>query len=53
VLSIFPILRDWDERLWPNEAQLAARVERRTESMQLRELTLNLQSRDVHPFLAP
>ena len=22
-LSIFPILRDWDERLWPNEAQLA------------------------------
>ena len=24
VLSIFPILRDWDERLWPNEAQLAS-----------------------------
>ena len=23
VLSMFPILRDWDERLWPNEAQLA------------------------------
>src|SRR5262249_4380823 len=21
VLSMFPILRDWDERLWPNEAQ--------------------------------
>ncbi len=53
VLSIFPILRDWDERLWPNETQLAARVERRNESAQLRELALNLQSRDVHPFLAP
>ena len=52
-LSIFPILRDWDERLWPNEAQLAARVERRSESAQLRELALDLQSHDVHPFLAP
>jgi hypothetical protein len=52
-LSIFPILRDWDERLWPNETQLAARVERRSESAQLRELALDLQSHDVHPFLAP
>jgi hypothetical protein len=52
-LSIFPMLRDWDERLWPNETQLAARVERRSESAQLRELALDLQSYDVHPFLAP
>jgi hypothetical protein len=52
VLSIFPILRDWDERLWPNETQLAARVELRNESAQLRELALSLQSYDVHPFLA-
>lgn len=52
-LSIFPILGDWDERLWPNETQLAARLERRNESAQLRELALSLQSRDVHPFLAP
>ncbi|HJW38093.1 MAG TPA: hypothetical protein VJ420_05720 [Candidatus Udaeobacter sp.] len=53
VLSIFPILRDWDERLWPNETQLAARVERRNESAQLREMALSLQSSEVHPFLAP
>jgi hypothetical protein len=53
VLSIVPILRDWDERLWPNETQLAARVELRNESSQLRELALSLRSRDVHPFLAP
>jgi hypothetical protein len=53
VLSIFPILRDSDERLWPNETQLAARVELRNESSQLRELALSLRSRDVHPFLAP
>jgi len=53
VLSIFPILRDWDERLWQNETQLAARVERRNESAQLHELALDLRSPDVHPFLAP
>src|SRR5881394_2156681 len=50
---MFPIFRDWDERLWPNETQLAARVERRNESAQLRDLALHLWSRDVHPFLAP
>ena len=52
-LSIFPILGDWDERLWQNETQLAARLERRNESAQLRELALSLQSRDVDSFLAP
>jgi len=53
VLSIFPILRDWDEKLWPNETQLATRVEQRNESMQIRDLALSLQSSDVRPFLAP
>ena len=53
VLSMFPILRDWDERLWPNEAQLAGRVERRIESAQIRDLALSLRSAEVHPFLAP
>jgi hypothetical protein len=53
VLSIFPILRDWDERLWPNEAQLAPRMERRIESAQIRDLSLSLRSPEAHPFLAP
>ena len=53
ILSIFPILRDWDERLWPNEAQLANRVERRIESAQIRHLSHSLRSPEVHPFLAP
>ena len=53
VLSIAPILRDWDERLWPNEMQLARRVEQRNESAQIRDLALNLQSSDTRPFLAP
>ena len=53
VLSIFPILRDWDERLWPNETQLAKRIEKRIESVQIRDLALSLRSPAVHPFLAP
>jgi hypothetical protein len=52
-LSIFPILRDWDERLWPNEAQLADRVAQRNESAQLRDMALTLRSSENHPFLAP
>jgi hypothetical protein len=52
-LSLFPILRDWDERLWPTEAQLADRVERRIESAQIRDLALSLRSAEVHPFVAP
>jgi hypothetical protein len=53
ILSIFPILGDWDQKLWPNEEQLASRVEKRIESAQIRELALGLRSSDVHPFLAP
>jgi len=53
VLSMFPILRDWDQRLWPNETQLAKRMEKRIESAQIRDLALSLRSPDVHPFLAP
>jgi hypothetical protein len=53
VLSMFPILRDWDERLWPNEGQLAGQIERRIESVQIRDLALSLRSPEVHPFLAP
>jgi hypothetical protein len=53
VMSIFPILRDWDARLWPNEAEYARRIEQRNESVQLRDLALNLQSSEMRPFLAP
>jgi hypothetical protein len=52
-LSIFPILHDWDERLWPNEAQLADRVAQRDESAQLRDMALSLRSSENQPFLAP
>ena len=52
-LSIFPMLRDWDEKLWPNEAQLADRMAQHNESAQLHELALSLRSSENHPFLAP
>jgi hypothetical protein len=53
VLSMFPILRDWDQRLWPNEAQIAGRMEWRSESAQIHDLALSLRSPQVRPFLAP
>src|SRR6266496_893191 len=53
VLSIYPILHDWDERLWPNETQLARRAEQRNESAQVRNLALSLQSSQIRPFVAP
>jgi hypothetical protein len=53
LLSILPVLRDWDERLWPNEPQLARGVEQRSESVQLRDLALSLRSTEIRPFLAP
>jgi hypothetical protein len=52
-LSIFPVLRDWDETLWPNETQLASHLEKRFESAQIREVALTLASSELQPFLAP
>jgi hypothetical protein len=52
-LSIFPILRDWDSRLWANEEQLMSRMEKRIESAQIRELAFSLRSSELQPFLAP
>jgi len=53
VMSIFPILRGWDARLWPNEMEYARRIEQRNESEQLRDLSINLLSSEVCSFLAP
>jgi hypothetical protein len=53
VLSILPILRDWDQKLWPNEEQFASRLEKRIELVQIRDMALSLRSSEVHPFLAP
>jgi hypothetical protein len=52
-LSIFPILREWDEKLWPTDSQLADRMAKRSESTQLRDLAVSLRSPEIHAFLAP
>ena len=52
-LSMLPVLRVWDERLWLNDTQLAKRVEQREESVQLRDLAVSLRSSQARPFLAP
>jgi len=53
VLSIFLVLGDWEETLWPNETQLASHLEKRIESAQIREVALTLASSELQPFLAP
>jgi hypothetical protein len=52
-LSLFPILHDWDERIWPNDAESARRIEQRNESVRLRDLAISLKSSEARPFLAP
>jgi len=52
-LSILPTLQFWDGRLWPNDLEMARRIENRNESAQLRDLALLIRSTETHPFLAP
>ena len=52
-ISLLPIMRDWDETLWPNESQNALRLERRREAMEWRTAAMSLASNDETPFLAP
>jgi hypothetical protein len=51
LLSIYPILRDWNERLWPNDSELGRRMEEQRENVDLRQLAITLQSSETHPFL--
>ena len=52
-LSMLPVLQFWDARISPNEAELAAQIERRNESIQLRELAMSIRSAQTHACLAP
>jgi hypothetical protein len=52
-ISLFPILVDWDERLWPNESQRALVLERRAEAVLWRQTALQLAGPTEAPFLAP
>ncbi len=53
ILSLWPIAREWDEKLWPNEVQLGQRASQEVEQVNLHELALVMRSSDLHPFLAP
>jgi hypothetical protein len=48
-ISLFPILTEWDERLWPNESQDALILERRAEAVGWRQAATQING----PFLAP
>jgi hypothetical protein len=49
IISLFPILKDWDEKLWPNEFERGAIAERRTENIGMRQAAREIGG----PFLAP
>jgi hypothetical protein len=53
VLSLLPLARQWDGLLYPDEAQLTARVEQRTDYEQLREVAQALVSNERTGILAP
>jgi MFS family permease len=53
VASLWPILREWDERIWPNEGIAAHQSEQRHEAVELRELSGSLISVEQRAFLAP
>jgi hypothetical protein len=48
-ISLFPVLTEWDERLWPNEPQNALILERRAEAVGWRQASTPIDG----PFLAP
>jgi hypothetical protein len=52
-LSLWPVARDWDNRLWPNEEESARLAEQQQERSNLRELAASMQSGEVLPILAP
>ncbi len=52
-LSLWPVLKDWDDRVWPNDVELARRLGERIGAIQVRNLAVQLQSNERHAFLAP
>ena len=53
IVSMMPVMKHWDETIWPNEEQAALRAERRLEAMQWREAATSIASQTEAPFLAP
>jgi hypothetical protein len=53
IVSFFPIMQDWDARLWPNESELTRRTQTRFEATDWRALADQIHSSQREPFLAP
>jgi hypothetical protein len=53
ILSLWPMAREWDEQLWPNESEAARRLENRQEGVDLHDLALAMTSSERHSFIAP
>jgi hypothetical protein len=53
MISLWPIMSDWDARLWPNESENARLLERRLEAVQWRAAATALAGHAEAPFLAP
>lgn len=53
VLSLWPMFREWDRRLFPDDAGQADRAQHRLESVLLREVADVMRTGEKGPFLAP
>jgi hypothetical protein len=52
-VGLFPILQAWDEQLFPNNPEIAARSEQRLEKVEWRQAAVQLPSNRIEPLLAP
>ncbi len=53
VVSLCPIMLDWDASLWPNESENTLHLERRLEAVQCRAAATALAGKAEAAFLAP
>jgi hypothetical protein len=53
VLALLPFLRFWDERLWPNEEEVARRLASRVEAVEWRAAATSLSQSPLAPVMAP
>jgi hypothetical protein len=52
-LSLWPLLQFWDEQLWPNDKELARRVQNRREAVEWRLAASSLGDPSHAPVLTP
>ncbi len=53
ILSLWPVLRDWDGRLFPDEARVVLLTQKRQQAVALRDVAEHLRMKETVPLLAP